>query len=818
MNRNRNWNHRVKFGLTLFFLTVFLCSPALPGQAAAPGASDPPAVSLVEPASAPNDLDTPITISGSNFSSDATVSLGSHLLTGVVFVSDTNLTAKVPWGLDAGGYTLTVTSSGGQASIPFTVTQSLGLWNTGDLFGGPVHDMVMVPGSTGSTAHLYAQADTGGIFYSSDGGENWTLRGNVQNGPGSEITLAVDPANEQNLYYASNKSSDGGAHWSCVMDGCQWVNGKRLGDLVRTYIHGSDRYVISAVGADSAFAGEEGAGIARSTDGGLTWTGKMTGLTDTNVTALAFVPGEALKMYAGTSSGRLFFSADGGDSWIPFLDITGSRPGWGGIGLLEVNPTATGELWVSTNSSFSNAGAMIKIDRDTLSITQVWGDPDLNNDQTRERPKSITFTAAGSAYLGCGWDRGFTTSDGGAIWTDFYPTANKPKPGWKILYDENSGGKTFYMPDERYGVQKTMDDGATWAVKNHGIQAIVPSQMAVDPTDPAVVYAKIRSDGWPGIFRTTDGGAHWSFLELAATSNGDPVQINSIAVDSSGRLYAGAMGPRGTLYISQDQGNTWADPVQVVTNPVDGHAYHPSVIKAKPQQPGTLLMVIGQDIGLEMPEQVYRSTDYGVTWTKMDLSDNGQAVYGNWGMDLVFDPQNADKVYLPMENKRLYVSLDGGATWTLNQAFAAANIAQGYPITVESLPPYRVAAGNGYTDDGGITWKLMNSSPGCNAMAFLPRSATLYCGGTNGLYVSLDAGMTWQPVPGPMEGVNIQSLAVADLLDRDLIYVGTSGGSSSVASTTKVTPMGTSSLVAAGTYRYAKKRFWFWLPLVVSAQ
>ena len=79
--------------------------------------TSPPTVSAIDPATAYNDIDTAVTITGSDFVATPTVSLGSTALTNVTFVSDTTLTATVPWGTDPGTYDLTVTNPDGGSGI-----------------------------------------------------------------------------------------------------------------------------------------------------------------------------------------------------------------------------------------------------------------------------------------------------------------------------------------------------------------------------------------------------------------------------------------------------------------------------------------------------------------------------------------------------------------------------------------------------------------------------------------------------------------------------------------------------------------------------
>lgn len=86
---------------------------------------DPPVVTSVTPPSAKNNVDTTITVTGSNFLSIPSVELGSSALPVTLMTSNT-LTATVPSGFPPGTYALSIVNPDTQASTwpgPFTVQQ-----------------------------------------------------------------------------------------------------------------------------------------------------------------------------------------------------------------------------------------------------------------------------------------------------------------------------------------------------------------------------------------------------------------------------------------------------------------------------------------------------------------------------------------------------------------------------------------------------------------------------------------------------------------------------------------------------------------------
>src|SRR5690349_23803150 len=186
---------------------------------------------------------------------------------------------------------------------------------------------------------------------------------------------------------------------------------------------------------------------------------------------------------------------------------------------------------------------------------------------------------------------------------------------------------TFYFGAVDGGVWRTQNAGVTWEPLFDDQPIASIGAIALAPSDPNVIYvgtgeAAIRSDitYGAGVYKSTDGGAHWRALGLADTRH-----IGKVLVD--------ARNP------------------DVVLVAALGHAYGPN------------------------PERgVFRSTDGGRSWTKV--------LYKNpdiGAIDLAADPGDPTVVYAAMYQARrtpweqyppdegpgsgLYKSTDGGATW-----------------------------------------------------------------------------------------------------------------------------------------------------------
>jgi hypothetical protein len=107
-----------------------------------------PTIFAVAPSQAPNNIDHTIVISGVNFEAVLSgtnvltvpqIALDNYNLPSVGGVNSAPLTSTVPWGLDPGVYTLTVSNPNGAydwLTNAFSVEQAIGVWTSGGPYGG----------------------------------------------------------------------------------------------------------------------------------------------------------------------------------------------------------------------------------------------------------------------------------------------------------------------------------------------------------------------------------------------------------------------------------------------------------------------------------------------------------------------------------------------------------------------------------------------------------------------------------------------------------------------------------------------------------
>jgi len=319
-----------------------------------------------------------------------------------------------------------------------------------------------------------------------------------------------------------------------------------------------------------------------------------------------------------------------------------------------------------------------------------------------------TYAVAGNAaqpdtfYMGSVGGGVWKTENSGRTW---FPIADDPATGIPIgsigaIAVAPSDPNIVYVgtgePDIRsqhsYGIGlfKSVDAGKTW--KSIGLaETRQIGKIVIDPSDPNRVYVAAlghvyRANPERGVYRTTDGGAHWKKI-LADAKDPDDVGAVDLALDVQQprtlyaslwatrrppwSVYAPSNMPGGGLYKSTDGGDTWTRLSGGL--PTDDFVGKIGVAIA-PSNPNRLYTVV-DDLGAAIarglraaagadapkaPGGIYVSDDAGATWR---LVNNEQRLWGRgWYFgQITVDPTNPDRAY--DINTATYMTLDAGKTW-----------------------------------------------------------------------------------------------------------------------------------------------------------
>jgi photosystem II stability/assembly factor-like uncharacterized protein len=244
-----------------------------------------------------------------------------------------------------------------------------------------------------------------------------------------------------------------------------------------------------------------------------------------------------------------------------------------------------------------------------------------------------------------------------------------PGAGWLALGPGNIGGRTRSIvvhPTRRRilwagsvggGVWRTGDGGQSWQPVDDLMANLAVTTMAMDPTDPKVIYAGTGEGFYnadalrgAGIFRTTDG-VHWQ--QIPSTTGPNFRNVNRLAISRDGKVLLAAT--RAGLFRSADANRvTW---VRVLGGEIADVKFHPS---------DNAKAIAG---GLRNGEAYY-STDGGQSWK---VATHAQP----WSsrVELTYAVKNPTRVYASVDvgGGQIWRSVNGGRTYSRRKGLEGGN-------------------------------------------------------------------------------------------------------------------------------------------------
>jgi len=244
------------------------------------------------------------------------------------------------------------------------------------------------------------------------------------------------------------------------------------------------------------------------------------------------------------------------------------------------------------------------------------------------------------------------------------------------------------------GVYKSENGGKTWT--NMGLKTSQHiGRIVVNPTNPNIVYVAAVGPLWTdggerGLYKTVDGGKTWKAVLTISPHTG----VTDVAMDPTDPniMYAAAFqrqrkaysfvggGPESGIYKSIDAGETWTRVTEGLPTGDIGRIG----LDISRSQPRTIYATMET----KTPE-IYRSDDYGASWKK-----TGTYFEYPWYMSQIrVDPKNPDRVYLL--GVPIFVSEDGGAT---SHPIAQSAHVDYHAMWIDPTDPDHFIVGN----DGGV--------------------------------------------------------------------------------------------------------------------
>jgi photosystem II stability/assembly factor-like uncharacterized protein len=357
------------------------------------------------------------------------------------------------------------------------------------------------------------------------------------------------------------------------------------------------------------------------------------------------LPGDPSTIIVASASGGLWKTTNHGTVWTPIFDDQPTSA----FGVVAMAPSDHDVIWAGTGEQNNRQST-------------TWG------------------------------DGVFRSTDGGKTWAHLGLEATRAIGA--LLVDPTNPdvayvgalGNLWKATPER-GVYKTSDGGRTWGKVLFVDTLTGVVDMVMDPENPNTLYAaayeRLRSPccfngGGPGsgIYKTTDGGAHWARLAggLPTTDMG---RIGLAISHTNGkRVYAVVENRQaGGVYRTEDGGDSWSRVSDLNPRPM----YYSS-LAVDPTNDERVYM---------MARYFYRSDDAGANWRTMPTEPTYDV-----GLKGDYHAMWID----PNDSRHFYLVGDGGLyeSWDMGETYVRLNnipISQFYGIGLDDDTPFNIYGG-----------------------------------------------------------------------------------------------------------------------------
>lgn len=328
------------------------------------------------------------------------------------------------------------------------------------------------------------------------------------------------------------------------------------------------------------------------------------------------------------------------------------------------------------------------------------------------------------------------------------------------------------------GVYKSTDNGANWTLLDNGL----PSDVSIHSMTSTATFLFAGTAG-QGVYRSSDDGASW----VPINTNLPNFTYAYALVHDGTALYAGTID--SGIFKSTDNGLTWTQinsglilsPSIYVyslvvqgTNIVAGTSNGVFILPANgttwtASNSGLLnsftnsIRVAGSDLfAFTEGNAVYKSTNSGLSWTASKI--------GIKHADINFIvPAGAD-LFAGTKGAGLFKSSDNAQSWTeVNTGLTSANS----NALLYAAGKHFLATQEGvYVSlDEGLSWVITDLS-GISVSSLILKGTEIFAASTTGVYKSSDNGVNWSSVSTGLTNLNVRALAA----NATQIFAGTAGG------------------------------------------
>ena len=322
------------------------------------------------------------------------------------------------------------------------------------------------------------------------------------------------------------------------------------------------------------------------------------------------------------------------------------------------------------------------------------------------------------------------------------------------------------------GFFASLDGGAVWEARDSDLARPFVTSVVADGQIPKAIYAA-TFHGFASVFASADAGQEWreissESLQLAPLSvglSGDPSR-GGVLYGWTGEC-TGSVSYQcfGTIRRTLDGGSTWETLTSVpgavnglVVDPVSSSTLYASFRRYRDPE----------YLGLE--DLPMKSTDSGSMWALMEgLPELSMNLF-------VVDPHETSRVYSAGGDAGVFVSSNGGETWTpTNDGLTDLRVVS-LVLDPSSTSVLYAGTSSGIFSsvDRGQTWSLTALALAATALVVHPTNGMVFAATPDGVFRSVDEGATWSDLNAGLGTASVSSLAVDS--SGAFLHAGTSAG------------------------------------------
>lgn len=523
---------------------------------------------------------------------------------------------------------------------------------------------------------MWGEHEERGVFKTEDGGRSWNRILFVDRKTGA-ADLVIDPGNPLKLiasmwdfrrrpwFFRSGGpgsgifvTHDGGENWKRATHHDGLPEGP-LGRIGLAMAPSDPRTVYALVESEKIE-------IYRSRDGGETWTlassDRLVGNRPFYYADLRVDPADPNRVYSLWTI--VSVSIDGAKTFEPLISYGGVHPDHHA-------------LWINPNDPrqmINGNDGGIYISRDRGKTWWFARNLPLGQFYHIRVDMDVPYNVYGGMQDNGSWKGPSTVWRSGGIrnfhWQELYYG-----DGFDTMPDPDDSMKVYAMSQEGYLGLINLHTGESRSIRpappgDEKLRFNWNAALAQDPFDPAIIYY-----GSQFVHRSADRGNTWTVISPDLTTNNPEWQkqgeSGGLTLDVTGAenftsLLAIAPSPLekgliwvgsddGRLHLTRDSGETWTS-VEANVPGVPENTWIPHIAPSH-FDPAEAFVVFDDHRRSSWTPYVYRTTDFGSTWTSLATED----LFG-YCLVIEQDRVKRDLLYLGTEFG-LYLSLDGGTRW-----------------------------------------------------------------------------------------------------------------------------------------------------------